>query len=775
MATLLIVDDLSTSRQILKARLGGHGHRLLEAANGHEGLAAVHAEHPDLVITDVLMPLMDGYEFARALRFDPTTREIPVVFYTAHHGQRDARALAISTGASYVLTKPASTAEVLAVVDRALAGESVLTPPPAAVQPQAASDDEHLRLLADQLSDTAGDLRTSNARLRALINIGLELASERAPDRLLENVCVAACDLFRASSVTIGILDRHEGAVQRFVTYGVDGAAWIKTADSVSGILGTVVAERRAMRGDNRNDGTPRLQLPGPSSDVDAYLAVPIASPTHVYGWMCLVGNENKTFTENDEHLTMALSGLVGRIYENAHLSEVAQQRARALEQEILERTQAEAALRLSERLNRNLVEHLPQRIVVKDRQSVVLFCNANYAADMGLSPADVVGKNASTCDPRPVAETDEADDQDVMAKGTVTTLEALYHVGGHERWLHTVKVPYRDELGDIIGLLVVFEDITERRTLEAQYRQAQKMEAIGHLAGGVAHDFNNLVTVILGYSGLLLADEQDERKQGDLTEINHAGTRAQGLTRQLLAFSRKEIIELTTFDLNVVVTEMQPMLGRLIREDVKIVLSLRSEPVTVQADRGQMEQMILNLTLNARDAMPTGGTLTIATATVEIDEHYAKTHVGATPGPYVLLTVSDTGTGMTPQVQSRLFEPFFTTKGAGKGTGLGLATVHGIVTRSGGHVGVYSEVDRGTSLKVYMPLVEAADAAVAVSPTLVRPPTGGRRCSSWRMRKGCANSPADCSASWAIRSWSPRTRRRGCSCAMRRRASTCS
>jgi CheY-like chemotaxis protein len=192
-----------------------------------------------------------------------------------------------------------------------------------------------------------------------------------------------------------------------------------------------------------------------------------------------------------------------------------------------------------------------------------------------------------------------------------------------------------------------------------------------------------------------------------------------------LLAFSRKQIIEPTLLDLNVVVAGMQAMLGRLIGEDVKIVVALRPDLALVTADRGQVEQVVMNLAVNARDAMPKGGTLTIETANVELDEHYAKVHLAVKPGPYVGLTVTDTGTGMTPQVQARLFEPFFTTKEPGKGTGLGMATVYGIVMRSGGSVGVYSEVGKGTAFKVYFPRVEAAEIAVDSPAPLARPHAG--------------------------------------------------
>ena len=259
---------------------------------------------------------------------------------------------------------------------------------------------------------------------------------------------------------------------------------------------------------------------------------------------------------------------------------------------------------------------------------------------------------------------------------GDFSMLNRSIRPDGTVRWLSGTGRILLGEHGEPVRSVGISLDVTERRTLEAQYQQAQKMEAIGHLAGGVAHDFNNLLTAILGYCELLLTDlDPADPRHADIGEIQKAGTRAAGLTRQLLAFSRKQIIEPTRLDLNVVVADMREMLGRLIGEDVEIVLRLGPTLAPVQADRGQVEQIVMNLAVNARDAMPNGGTLTIETANVELDEHDATTHFSVKPGSYVALTVSDTGTGMTPEVQARLFEPFYTTKEVGKGTGLGLAT----------------------------------------------------------------------------------------------------
>jgi nitrogen-specific signal transduction histidine kinase/CheY-like chemotaxis protein len=269
-------------------------------------------------------------------------------------------------------------------------------------------------------------------------------------------------------------------------------------------------------------------------------------------------------------------------------------------------------------------------------------------------------------------------------------------------------------------------EDLTERRQAEEALRaaegrllQAAKLEAVGRLAGGVAHDFNNLLGVIMGYADLMarrLPPEDPLRR--NVQEIQKAAERASNLTKQLLAFSRRQVLQPRVLDLHQTLREVESMLQRLIGEDVALVTVLREDVGRVKADPGQIQQVLMNLAVNARDAMPEGGTLTVETTNVDLSEDYARRHLGVVPGPYVQLAVSDTGVGMTPEVQAHIFEPFFTTKTPEKGTGLGLATVYGIIKQSGGNIWVYSEPGRGTTFKVYLPRVdETAPANVLVDP----------------------------------------------------------
>ena len=281
-------------------------------------------------------------------------------------------------------------------------------------------------------------------------------------------------------------------------------------------------------------------------------------------------------------------------------------------------------------------------------------------------------------------------------------------HRTSNGRIIDVEMAQHRIDFGGHPAELVVLMDVTGRRQLEDQLRQAQKMEAVGMLAGGVAHDFNNLLTIISGYSQLILNSlAPGDPNHYSAEQILKAGERAATLTQQLLAFSRPQVLQPRVLDLNKLVTSLSTLLRRLIGEDVDLQLVLRPDLGRVSADAGQIEQVLMNLVVNARDAMPKGGILTIETANVELDESYSGRHLAVKPGPYAQIAVSDNGGGMDEATQARLFEPFFTTKGAGRGTGLGLSTVFGIVKQSGGNLDVYSVPDRGTSVKVYLPRID--------------------------------------------------------------------
>jgi PAS domain S-box-containing protein len=294
---------------------------------------------------------------------------------------------------------------------------------------------------------------------------------------------------------------------------------------------------------------------------------------------------------------------------------------------------------------------------------------------------------------------------------------------GSQARWIASQAQVYCDERGKPARMLGVVQDVTERKRLESQFLQAQKMEGIGRLAGGVAHDFNNLLTAILGYIEMgtrRLAPDNPAHEY--LHSIRHAAERSAALIRQLLAFARRQITEPRLVDLNVLIGQTHELLRRVIGEDIELRASTRPDLGAVRLDPAQFEQVLMNLVINARDAMPDGGILSIETADVELDEHYARQHQSVLPGSYVMLAVSDTGIGMTEEVSSHLFEPFFTTKPPGKGTGLGLATCYGIIKQNGGHIWVYSEYGRGSTFKIFLPRASGSPAPEPpLDPTDVR------------------------------------------------------
>ncbi len=348
--------------------------------------------------------------------------------------------------------------------------------------------------------------------------------------------------------------------------------------------------------------------------------------------------------------------------------------------------------------------------MIITDHNGTIEWVNAAFTVDTGYTAQEAVGTN-----PRDLVGSGVHDQAffkelwDTILAGNVWHGELTNRRKDGSLYPEEQTItPVKDASGEITHFIAIQRNITGQKRLEAQFLQAQKMESVGRLAGGIAHDFNNLLTVILGRVDLALMNRHEEDPlYAGLTEVRKAGERAAGLTRQLLAFSRKQVPQPRILNLNTVVQDMLSMLNRLLGEDVKIAFVPGEDVGCVKADLGQIEQVVLNLAVNARDAMPTGGTLTIETQGIVLDEAYAAEHPSARPGPHVMLAVSDTGIGMDEAIRLQIFEPFFTTKAPGKGTGLGLSTVYGIVKQSGGSIWVYSEVGRGSVFKIYLPLAD--------------------------------------------------------------------
>ena len=425
-----------------------------------------------------------------------------------------------------------------------------------------------------------------------------------------------------------------------------------------------------------------KVELVGTPSP--SWLGVPLRTPAATIGVLVVQHYEDENaYTERDQEFLGSVGGQIAMA---------------------IERKRSEEKVRESEARLRVLVEQLPAVLWTVDRG--LRFTSALGAgfARLKIKPDELVGMS--------LLDYFETVDQTFLPiaahRRAVAGEPMTFHVEWKSGSYACHVEPLRDSDGQVSGAICMSLDITDRKQLEEQLRQAQKMEAVGRLAGGIAHDFNNLLMVIQGYSDLLverLPDDDPLRRNAE--QIQMASQRASSLTRQLLAFSRKQMLAPKILNVQSVVAEMEKILRRLIGEDVQLETSSAPDLGLIKADRSQIEQVILNLAVNARDAMPQGGRLTIETANVELDASYSHPPAVLSPGRYVMLAVTDNGCGMDAETQAHVFEPFFTTKEKGKGTGLGLATVYGVVKQSGGYVWVYSEPGRGTSFKIYLPRIE--------------------------------------------------------------------
>jgi PAS domain S-box-containing protein len=715
-----VVEDRAIDRKFLVALLRSDGYQVVEATDGEEALRYLAATAVELVISDILMPTVDGYEFVRRLRDIPGLSSTPVMFYTATYHEREARMLARQCGVAEILTKPTDAKTILSTVQTILGtgSPSVEKPPD-----RATFDREHMQLLSSKL---ISNVEASEQRMAAIVDLARQIAAEHDPLVLLRRVCDEARQVTLAQHAVLGLLNEDGMTVRMLITCGLPMgiSEKLQMSSICDTAIWTVIGERRPLRGrgDWTEPGLPAMQPPGAS-----YLGVPIASATSVYGWIALANKLGAPeFSKDDEEIAAALATHAAVAYENVRLYHDLRQHTSALEQEIAERKRVEEQLRNNEERTQFALNAARMGVwewdLVADRVT-------GSDVGFGLDPQDaprssreffefILPEDRATV--RLAAENAIRDRRDLVVEFRTVRPDGSVH------WVDArARVVY--DVGERPARMVgISTDVSDRKLLEAQLRQAQKMEAIGQLAGGVAHDFNNLLTAILGYANLLTdaMDPGDERR-ADVEEINKAARRAAALTRQLLAFSRQQLLHPTLVNVNTLVADTSRMLGRLIGENIELVTSLAGQLSLVHADPTQLEQIVMNLAVNARDAMPSGGRLIIETADVELDEVYVKRHPAVRAGSYVMLAVSDTGTGIDDETKRRLFEPFFTTKAQGKGTGLGLATVYGIVKQSGGYIWVYSEPHLGSTFKVYFP--RAKDQPASIERTAaVQPPSGG-------------------------------------------------
>jgi PAS domain S-box-containing protein len=539
---ILTVDDKDENRYLMEMLLKGNGHEVLSCANGAEALEQLKADKVELIISDILMPVMDGFELCRKVKTDEGLRHIPFIVYTATYTGPQDEAFALKIGADRFLQKPCE------------------------------------------------------------------------PDAFMETV-------------------------------------------------------REVMAAATHRD----IEAMPPPQEEEVY-----------------------------------------KLY-NDRLVRKLEQKMLLLEQESRALREAQESLRISENKYRRLHESMTDGFVYVDMTGIIRESNESYRRMLGYSEAELSGRTYRDLTPEKWHAIEEKIVAgQILAKGFSDVYEKEFQ--SKDGTVFPVELRsflLRSDSGEAEGMWAIVRDISERKRadknrqdLESQLHQAQKMESVGRLAGGVAHDFNNLLSIILGYSEIVLTSLGKAHPRHDqLEQVYQAGLRAKDLTRQLLAFSRKQVLEMKAVDVNSVVTGFEKLLRRLIGEDIDLVMALASRKLTVKADTAQLEQVLMNLAINARDAMPQGGTLTIETEMVELDKAYAERKPGVVPGTHVMIVISDTGCGMNPETIEHIFEPFFTTKGAEKGTGLGLATSYGIVKQHGGSIWVYSEPDKGTTFKIHLPL----------------------------------------------------------------------
>ncbi len=702
---ILIADDREDNRYMLEALLRGNGHDVNSVTNGAEALERLMTGDIDLIISDILMPVMDGFQLCRKVKTDETLRHIPFIIYTATYTGPQDEEFAKKIGADCFIIKPCEP-DVFMESIKELAASSKGRDIASTLEPL--KEEEILKLYSERLvrkleqkmlelekevqarREAEGRERHLNAVLRSIRGVNQLIVREKSRDRLIKTACDILVDSRGINGFWIALTDRLPDRVE--------AAQKGFQEEAFSALVG--IFKKGGMplclRGVQPDSGIIVKSNPLEECEVcpmaNAYgKAVALSTRLEHEGrYFGCIGFSVPTEYAVDEEEKSLLEEIAGDIAFG------------------LNSIETEAARQKSEQTLRAIFDSAADGILLAEMETR-LFVNGNKAISrmLGYSSEEIRGLSVADIHPaEDLPRVAEQFEKQFRSEITLAPGVPVKRKDGSVFYADISSAPL--ELEGRPHLLGIFRDITEQKSLKEQLFQSQKLEAVGRLTGGIAHDFNNILTTIIGNADIMLATlPKDAPAREGLEEIRAAGDRAAALTRQLLAFSRKQVLQPTIMSLNETVRNMDRMLRRIIGEDIELKTILASDLGLVEADIGQIEQVIMNLAVNARDAMSNGGKLTIETANMELDEGYSRDHIAVIPGPYVMLSVSDTGSGMTKEVLEQVFDPFFTTKETGKGTGLGLSTVYGIVKQSKGNIWVYSEPGKGATFKIYLPRVD--------------------------------------------------------------------
>jgi len=697
---ILIIDDEALIRRSLADYLSECGYETVTAPDGSKGLARAKEEHFDAVLVDLRMPHIDGLEVITTLKKEQP--ELPVVVVSGTGVLSDAIE-AIRQGAWDYITKPIQDmGEIEVVIDRILEKARLC-----AERDSYQQEIEQLnRSLEAEVARQVQDLQAQNRELTALNRVAGAISAPLDLDTMLTRAIDAAIDAIDADGGVVHLLNPATRQLDIVAACGIPETLLEqnRSAPLEQGFIGRIAQLGRSYTCSDFPDD-PQIKI-FKDAGYRACLGVPLRAGDEtekkytIVGTLNIVMKAEREFDPHEIELLTAIGNQIGVAVARTQYASDLQQANIQLEL-LLAQVQEQA-----EQVQQ-IINTVPEGVLLLDTNRQIILANPEASESLAILTTTKTGETLTDLGDSPIAEL------------LTPPPQGLWHeVTAGGRRFEIIARPI--ETGPTPGWVLVIRDVTEEREVERRVLQQERLAAVGQLAAGIAHDFNNLLTVINGYSEFLLQRyvDKDEPAYKDIQQIHKAGERASVLTRKLLAFSRQQVIQPAVLDLNNIITDTNELLHRLISEDIELTIKLDPVLGWVRADLGQIEQIIMNLTINACDAMSQGGKLTIETSNINLTPRETERLVDLKPGPYVKLTISDTGTGMDAETLSHIFEPFFTTKEQGKGTGLGLATVYGIVQQNGGSISVTSQTGKGTTFEVYLPRLDESEKAVKPAQT---------------------------------------------------------